>query len=118
MAGSTMYKNSGGGLSQRSLHSSKSTRSKLSMKSSIALGGAINKDKETTQRQMEVIKRIREKEQKRFQKYILNEERKNKLLEEKEARFENLRKLEKERSEMIKRSLKEENEKRLREEIR
>ena len=49
MAGSTQYQtNNGKFLSARSLKSSKSDRSKLSMKSSALLGDAMNKDKEVT----------------------------------------------------------------------
>ena len=36
---------------------------------------------------MDIIRKIKDKEAKRFEKYIVNEERKNKILEEKEARF-------------------------------
>ena len=88
------------------------------MKSTVLLGGAMDKDKETTLKQMEVIKKIREKEQKRFQTYIVNEERKNRIIEDKELRFEQIRKIEKKRNEMIKQSLKEENEKKLKMEIK
>jgi len=58
-----------------------------------------------------LIKRIKEKEQKRFEKYLINEERKNQLIEEKEARFEYLRKQEAKRNNQIKRQLKIANEK-------
>lgn len=120
MAGSTMY-NKGEGdnmLSQRSIQTSKSTRSKLSMKSTVLVGGAMDKDKEVTQKQMDLIKKIREKEQNRFEKYIVNEERKNRKLEEKESRFESLRKQEQQKENMIKKVLKEENEKKLKKEIK
>ncbi|CAI2361509.1 unnamed protein product [Moneuplotes crassus] len=92
MAGSTQYQTSNGKfLSGRSVQTSKSVRSNLDMKSSALIGDAMNKDKEVTRKQMELIKRIKEKEQKRFEKYLINEERKNQLIEEKEARFEYLR---------------------------
>lgn len=120
MAGTTMYQaeTKDNLLSQRSLQTSKSTRSKLSMKSTMLIGGAIDKDKVTTQKQMELIKKIREKEQNRFEKYIVNEEKKNKLIEDKEARFANIRKTERQRENMIKQTLKEENEKKLKHEIK
>jgi len=35
----------------------------------------MNKDKEVTKKQMELIKKIKEKEQKRFEKYLINEKR-------------------------------------------
>lgn len=118
MAGSTLYQTPNGNfMSARSIKTSKSTRSCLSMKSSALVGEAMNKDKETTQKQMELIKRIKEKEQKRFEKYLINEERKNKIIEEKEARFEQLRKIEQKRNEHIKKILKEESEKKMVEEI-
>lgn len=118
MAGSTLYQTPNGKfLSARSIQTSKSSRSKVSMRSSGLLGDAMNKDKEVTQKQMEVIQRIKEKEQKRFEKYLINEERKNKIVEEKEARFEQIRLLEKKRNEQIKQALKEENEKKMVEEI-
>lgn len=118
LAGSTLYQTPDGRFkSQRSIMTSKSARSHMSYKSSAFLGDALNKDKETTEKQMELIKKIKEKEQKRFEKYIINEERKNELVEEKEARFEQIRRQEKHRNEMIKKALKQENEKKLREEI-
>lgn len=118
MAGSTQYQTSNGKfLSGRSIQTSKSSRSKMSMKSTALVGDAINKDKEITKKQMELIKRIKEKEQKRFEKYLINEERKNKLIEEKESRFELIRKTEKKRNDQIKKIIKEENEKKMVEEI-
>jgi hypothetical protein len=118
LAGSTQFQTTNGKfMSGRSVHTSKSARSRLSMKSSVLVGGAMDKDKEVTQKQMEIIKRIKEKEQSRFEKYLINEERKNKLLEEKEARFEHIRKVEQHRNEQIKHALKEENEKKMSEEI-
>jgi hypothetical protein len=63
-------------LDGRSTHSMRSNRSRFHASSHSLLGDALNKDKETTMRQMEVIQRIREKEALRFQKYIMNEERK------------------------------------------
>jgi len=104
-------------MSGRSTHTSKSARSKVSLKSTSLVGGAMDKDKETTQKQMELIERIKGKEQNRFKKYLINEERKNKITEDKEARFENIRKHEQMRNEHIKKSLKEENEKKMHEEI-
>lgn len=112
MAGSTQYQTSNGKfLSGRSVQTSKSVRSNLDMKSSALIGDAMNKDKEVTRKQMELIKRIKEKEQKRFEKYLINEERKNQLIEEKEARFEYLRKQEAKKNNQIKRQLKIANEK-------
>lgn len=51
------------------------TKTSKSMQS-VLLGEAMSKDEETTQKQMDVIRRIKEKEQSRFEKYIANEERK------------------------------------------
>ena len=60
MAGSTQYQTSNGKfLSGRSVQTSKSSRSKMSMKSSVLVGDAMNKDKEVTKKQMEVIERIK-----------------------------------------------------------
>ena len=115
LAGSTQYQTTDGKfMSIRSAQTSKSART---MMSSGFLGGAMDKDKEKTEKQMEIIRRIKEKEAKRFEKYIINEERKNKILEETEARFEHIRKQEAERNEMIKKSLKEESERKMMEEI-
>ena len=118
MAGSTLYQTSNGKFnSGRSIQTSKSSRSKLSMKSSALVGDAMNKDKEITRRQMELIQRIKEKEQKRFEKYLINEERKNQLIEEKEARFAQIRALEIKKNEKIKKLLKKENLLKIRKEI-
>lgn len=115
LAGSTQYQTSDGKfMSVRSAQTSKSARTAMS---SGFLGGAVDKDKEKTEKQMEIIRRIKEKEAKRFEKYIFNEERKNKILEDKEARFEYIRKQENLRNEMIKHSLKQESERKMMEEI-
>ena len=119
MAGSTQYQTSNGKfMSGRSIQTSKSARSKLSMKSSVLVGDAMNKDKEVTRKQMELIQRIKQKEQKRFEKYLLNEERKNQIIEDKEARFEQLRKQEIIKNNKIKKQLKNANEKKMVQEIR
>ena len=115
LAGSTQYQTSDGKfMSVRSAQTSKSARTVMSLG---FLGGAVDKDKEKTEKQMEIIRRIKEKEAKRFEKCIFNEERKNKILEDKEARFEYIRKQENLRNEMIKHSLKQESERKMMEEI-
>ena len=88
------------------------------MKSSALVGEAMNKDKEVTRKQMELIQRIKQKEQKRFEKYLLNEERKNQIIEDKEVRFEQLRKQEIIKNNKIKKQLKNANEKKMVQEIR
>jgi len=118
MAGSTQYQTFNGKFtSVKSVQSSKSTRSKMSMKSSNLVGDAMNKDKEVTRKQMELIERIKEKEQKRFEKYLINEERKNIIIENKEARLSKLRQLENSKNDKIKKLLKKENLNKIRGEI-
>lgn len=118
MAGSTQYQTNNGKFnSNKSIQSSKSMRSKISMTSSNLVGNAMNKDKEVTRKQMELIQKIKEKEQKRFEKYLINEERKNQIIENKEARLSKLIKLENKKNDRIKKLLKKENLHKIREEI-
>lgn len=91
-------------LSKSKLNKSNAQGSKTarSMMTTGFLSKTMDKDKEANQKQMEIIQKIKQKEAKRFEKYIVNEERKNKILEEKEARFEVIRKQESLRNEMLK----------------
>jgi hypothetical protein len=118
MTGSTHYQtNNEQFLSGRSIQTVKSSRSKMSTQAIALVGESMNKDKETTIKQMDLIKRIKEKEQTRFKKYLITEEHKNKIIEDKEIRFEQIRKTEKMRNEQIKKTIKEVNEKKMHEEI-
>lgn len=115
LAGSTLYQTQEGTFqSKRSATTSKSARSKLS---SQLLGGAMDRDKEVTQKQMELIRRLKEKEQKNALKIVFNEERKNRIIEEKEARFEQLRQQKRREEIELARKLKADNEKKMMEEI-